>query len=41
MKIADELGKPIIHQTPTTAEQSHAYYVFDGLTRYEYLLTEK
>jgi len=41
IKIADELGKPIIHQAPTTAEQSHTYYVFDGFTRYEYLLTGK
>jgi len=39
IKVADELGKPIIHQAPTTAKQSHAYYVFDGLTCYEYLLT--
>ena len=41
IKVADELGKPIIHQAPATAERSHTYYVFDGLIRYEYLLTEK
>ena len=38
-KVADELGKPIIHQAPTTPEEPHAYYVFDRVTRYEYLLT--
>ena len=41
IKVADELGKPIIHQAPGTPEEAHAYYVFDGLTRYEYLLTER
>jgi len=39
IKIADELSKPIIHQTPSTTEEQHAYYVFDGSTRYEYLPT--
>lgn len=39
IKIADELGKPIVHQPPSTREQPHAYYVFDGATRYQYLLT--
>jgi len=38
-KIADELGKPIIHLVPTTAEELHAYYVLDGVTRYQYLLS--
>ena len=38
MKIADELLKPVIHQPPTTPEEAHGYYVFDGATRYEYLL---
>ena len=35
--IADELGKPLIHQSPGTPEERHAYYVFDGTTRYQYL----
>ena len=38
IKIADELGKPVIHQAPGTPEEAHAYYVFDGATRYQYLL---
>jgi len=38
-KMADELGKPIIHLVPTTAEELHAYYVLDGVTRYQYLLS--
>jgi len=38
IKVADELGKLIIHQAPTTPEEAHAYYVFDGATRYQYLL---
>lgn len=36
--VADELGKPIIHQAPSTPQEGHAYYVFDGATRYQYLL---
>jgi len=39
IKVADELGKPIIHQAPTTPEEPHAYYVFDGATRYQYVVT--
>ncbi len=39
IKIADELGKPIIHLVPTTDEESHAYCVLDGVTRYRYLLS--
>jgi len=38
IKVADELLKPIIHQAPTTPEEAHGYYVFDGATRYQYLL---
>jgi hypothetical protein len=38
-RIADEIGKPIIHLMPTTAEGSHTYYILDGVTRYQYLLT--
>ena len=39
IKIADELSKPVIHQAPSTPEEAHAYYVFDGATRYQYVLT--
>jgi len=41
IKVADELGKPIIHQAPTTPEEAHAYYVFDGATRYQYVLSPR
>jgi len=37
--VANELGKPIIHQAPTKSQEPHAYYVFDGATRYQYVLT--
>jgi hypothetical protein len=39
IKVADELGKPVIHQPPGTSEEQHAYYVFDGTTRYQYVLS--
>ena len=34
---------PIMHfdQVPTASEESHVYYVFDGATRYEYVLSEE
>jgi preprotein translocase subunit SecG len=35
--VADELGKPIIHQAPVTSEGQHAYHILDGTTRYQYL----
>ena len=35
VKIADELGKPIFHQS---AEGDQLYYVLDGTTRYQYTL---
>jgi hypothetical protein len=38
IKVADELGKPIIHLAPSTSEEPHAYYVLDGATRYQYLI---
>ena len=41
IKVADELGKPIIHQPPRTSERRHAYYVFDGTTRYQYVLSPR
>ncbi len=39
IKVASELGKPIVHQSPSTSEETHSYYVFDGTTRYQYLPT--
>ena len=38
IKVADELDKPIIHQPPRTSKERHAYYVFDGTTRYQYVV---
>jgi hypothetical protein len=38
-RIADELAKPIIHQVPDTSKEQHIYYVIDGLTRYQYILS--
>ena len=38
IRIASELGKPVIHQSPTGSGEPHAYYIFDGATRYQYLL---
>jgi hypothetical protein len=35
--VADELGKPIIHQAPGTPEGQHAYHILDGTIRYQYL----
>jgi hypothetical protein len=35
---ADELGKIVIHQPPISQEDHHAYYLFDGITRYQHLL---
>jgi hypothetical protein len=39
IKVANELGKPIVDQAPRASEEPHAYYVFDGGTQYQYLLT--
>ena len=36
---ADELGKLIVHKPPTSPHEPHAYYVFDSITRYQYLLS--
>ena len=41
IKIADELGKPVIHQVPGSAEDPHVYQVLDGVLRYQYLLLPK
>jgi hypothetical protein len=38
IKVANELGKPIVHQAPRASEEPHAYYVLDGATRYQYVL---
>jgi len=29
----------VIHQAPTRSKEPHAYYVFDGATRYQHVLT--
>ena len=39
MKIADELGKPVVHQSEGPSGDNHIYYVIDGNTRYQYVLT--
>ena len=39
MKIADELGKPVIHQSAEISGDTHIYYVIDGNTRYLYTLS--
>jgi len=41
IKVADELGKPVIHQPPTTTERQHTYYVIDGTTQYQYIITKQ
>ena len=41
IKVADELAKPIVHQAPSASEESHAYYVLDGATRYQYVSLSK
>jgi hypothetical protein len=41
VKVADELGKPIIHQPSTAAEKRHTYYVIDGATQYQYIITKQ
>ena len=38
VKVADELGKPIMHQPPTTSEKQHTYYVIDGASQYQYII---
>lgn len=40
VKVADELGKPIMHQPPTTSEKQHTYYVIDGTTQYQYIIAK-
>jgi hypothetical protein len=38
VKVADELGKPVIHYKPD-AGGPHSYCVFDGTTHYRYIVT--
>jgi hypothetical protein len=41
VKVADELGKPIMHQPPTNSERQHTYYVIDGATQYQYIIAKR
>jgi hypothetical protein len=41
VKVADELGKPIMHQPPTATEKRHIYYVIDGNSQYQYVITKQ
>jgi len=41
VKVADELGKPIMHQPPTTPEKQHIYYVIDGTSQYQYIIATR
>ncbi|NQT31564.1 MAG: hypothetical protein HQ588_04445 [Deltaproteobacteria bacterium] len=41
VKVADELGNPVIHQPPTAVEKRHIYYVIDGTTQYQYIITKQ
>jgi hypothetical protein len=36
IKIADELGKPVIHQSAGSVWKVQSYYVIDGNSRYQY-----
>ncbi len=37
-KVADELGKPIVHETPDAEDEQHTYLVVDGFTVYRFRL---
>jgi hypothetical protein len=41
VKVADELGKPIMHQPPTASEKRHTYYVIDGISQYQYTIAKQ
>jgi hypothetical protein len=41
VKIADELGKPIMHQPPSNSEKHHTYYIIDGTTQYQYIIAKR
>ena len=36
VKISDELGKPIVHQSGGSSGDIQSYYVIDGDTNYKY-----
>lgn len=38
VKVADELGKPVVHQESAPGEE--VFYVLDGLVRYEFRLKD-
>jgi hypothetical protein len=38
VKMADELGKPVIHQLSGTSKTRHTYYVFDSSITYQYTI---
>jgi hypothetical protein len=38
INVADELGKPVVHQVNVANGGMHEYYVLDGAVRYQYLL---
>lgn len=38
IKVADELGKPVVHQSGGSSEEVQSYFVIDGYTRYQYSL---
>jgi hypothetical protein len=41
VKVADELGKPIMHQPPTATDKRHIYYIIDGNSQYQYVITKQ
>jgi len=41
IKVAEEIGKPVIHKKSPTPKGEHAYHVFDGATRYDYTLMQR
>lgn len=41
IKVAEELGKPVIHKKSSTSKREHVYHVFDGATRYDYTVMQR
>lgn len=41
IKVAEEIGKPVIHKKSPTPKGEHTYHVFDGATRYDYTLMQR
>lgn len=41
IKVAEEIGKPVIHKKSPTPKGKHTYHVFDGATRYDYTLMQR